>query len=108
MAAKEVKAKNPKTNAETTVMYDFGENLQDAVTKFGENVVFEKFVAQSTVNLQSGLRTCLEQGKDPEAYAAAWKPGVKAPSIAADPLSAAKAAFTRMTTEEKEAFLASL
>jgi len=108
MAAKEVKATSPKTNTEAIVNYDFGDDLNSAVALFGEEVVFEFFEATATIRLQAGIRSCLERGVDTQAYASTWKPGVKAPSIAADPMSAAKAAFTRMTDEEKAAFLESL
>ena len=106
--ALEVKASNPKTEQETVVVYDFGENLAEAEEMFGHDPVFQLYVAQGKVALQVGLRRCLEQGRDPQAFADSWKPGIKAPSISADPMAAARAAYARMTDEEKEAFLKDL
>lgn len=104
----EVSAKNTDTGAEAKVTYDFGDNLQESVSLYGENVVHEMFVSQAKVRLQAGLRSCMDTGKDPVEFAANWKPGVKAPSISADPFAVAKAAFAKMDDEKKAEFLRSL
>jgi len=104
----EVKASNPKTDQECAVMYDFGGTIEEAVDNFTGDVVHSLYVAQAKVVLQAALRRCMEQGRDPGDFAASWKPGVKAPSIAADPIAAAKAAFAKMSDEDKAAFLQSL
>lgn len=109
----EVSAKLPANEdrpqeLEGTVLYDFGDNIDEAIEKFGGDTVFSGFVANSKVTLQSGVRRCLENGRDPQAFADVWKPGVKAPSIAQDPMAAARSAFARMTDEEKAEFLQQL
>ena len=108
MASIEVKASNPKTEQEAVVSYDFGDNLTEAIESYGHDPVFSLYVAQGKVALQAGLRRTMEAGKDPVEFAAGWKPGVKAPSISADPMSAAKAAYARMSDEEKADFLQGL
>lgn len=106
--AVEVKATHPKTEAECAVMYDFGDTISEATQLYGEDVVYNLYQSQAKIRLQAGLRICLEQGRNPDDYAKQWKPGVKAPSITADPMAAAKAAFGRMSDEEKAVFLDSL
>ena len=101
-------AKDNRQEMEATVQYDFGDNADEALELFGTDAVYSGFVANAKVTLQSGIRRCLENGRDPQAFADAWKPGVKTPSIAADPVAAAKAAFSKMSDEERMAFLEQL
>lgn len=57
-----------KVNRAITVEYDFGENLEDAVDKFGEESVFNHFVADAKLSVNSLVRPMLEKGleKDKE------------------------------------------
>lgn len=64
-----------------TVEYDFGDNLDEAVSRFGADVVFARFKSASVVDLQALVRRHLqgEKPKTPEeiqALANEWKPGV--------------------------------
>ena len=101
----QVTAKCPKINKEATIEYNFGENVKDAISMFGEDVVFNGFKADAVVTLQSAIRRYLEKGQDPAILSNEWKPGQKAPSIAADPKAAALAAFAKMTVEDKQALI---
>lgn len=66
------------------VNYDFGDSLQDAVDKFGEDVVFESFKAHAKINLQALLRRAMAPDKEGNVKSDAeihqmvseWKPGV--------------------------------
>ena len=93
---------------EVTVQYDFGDNLEDAVERYGKEVVFTNFRANSKIVLQAGLRRCLEKGKDPAEFASRFKPGVQTVSPAVDPVTAAKNAFASMGEDERKAFLKEL
>ena len=101
----QVTAKCPKISKEATIEYSFGENVQDAISMFGEDVVFNGFKADAVVTLQAAIRRYLEKGQDPSILSNEWKPGQKAPSIAADPKAAALAAFAKMTAEDKQALI---
>lgn len=103
-----VTAKCPKINKEATIEYNFGENVQDAISMFGEEVVYNGFKADAVVTLQSAIRRYLEKGQDPAVLSSEWKPGQKAPSIAADPKATALAAFAKMSQEDKEALIAQI
>ena len=103
----EVKAKLGKEEggAACAVNWDAGNSVEEKVEMFGETVVDQAAEGQFKVQLQAGLRRCLEAGKDPQAYADAYKPGVRAPSIAADPYAAAVSAFSQMSPDEKAKYL---
>ena len=108
----QITAKNPTPEGQEdqacTVEYEFGKDLAETTDFFTEGIVHSAAVAQFKVGLQSGLRSAMKRGIDPQAYADSWKPGVKAPSISADPMAAAKAAFSQMDDEAKREFLESL
>ena len=110
MAITEVKisVSAPKVNQSAEITYSIGETLSDNVDKFGEEVVNSIFTQQLIVKVQAGARTAMEGGKDPQLWASAYVPGQKAPSIVADPKSAARAALARMTPEERAALLRDL
>lgn len=64
-----------------TVQYDFGDNLAEAVERFGEDVVYSRFKAAAVVDLQALIRRHLD-GETPkseseiQALVSEWKPGV--------------------------------
>jgi hypothetical protein len=71
-----------------TVSYDFGDNLDEAVELFGEEVVFMRFKSAATIDLQALIRRHLgakdKEGKptpkseeDIQKLAAEWTPGVQ-------------------------------
>lgn len=67
-----------------TVSYDFGDNLDEAVEKFGADVVYARFKNAATVDLQALIRRQLDTAPDAKPktaaeiqdLASAWKPGV--------------------------------
>jgi len=62
------------------VNYDFGSNLDEAVQKFGAEVVFTNFKQSATIALQGRMRAHISQGArgtDLQAKVDEWKPGVK-------------------------------
>lgn len=87
--------------------YDFGNDLKDAVAKFGDAIVFGYYRAHAVVQCQAGMRRCLESKSDLKAWASTWKPGVTTPRVV-DPIATAKAAYAKMDPAAKAAFLAQL
>ena len=64
-----------------TVKYDFGDNLEDATDKFGDEVVYKRFRAAGVIDVQALIRRHMggEEPKDQKAIQAIvdeWKPGV--------------------------------
>lgn len=117
----EVSAKRSGHDHQVTVEYDFGENLQEAVEMFGDDVVFSKFKAAATVDLQSVIRRNMfdEQGEgddktlipvDAETVQeriSDWRPGVTT-RVTKSPKEKALDAMKNMSPEEIKALLAEL
>jgi len=108
----EIKAKKKigDEDKEATIYADFGEDLEDAITKFGEAVVFSNFKASAKITAQAAMRRYLEAKKSVEEIVklmAAWKPGVAIERVS-DPVAAFKAKFAGMSAEEQIAALADL
>ena len=102
----EVSAKTGE-GAEASLNYDFGADLKDAVNKFGDEVVFTNFRKSAKIDLQSVMRRYLTAGKDVADLLNIWKPGVTLERTV-DPKAAAKNAFSKMSDEEKRAFIQEL
>lgn len=71
-----------------TVVYDFGDNLDEAVERFGAEVVFSRFKSAAVIDLQAlirrGLGSTDSEGKptpksveEIQKLAEAWVPGVQ-------------------------------
>jgi hypothetical protein len=101
----EVTAK--KNEAEATVNYDFGENLEEMTELFGDSVTFTNARSNMKIVLQAAMRRRLEAGQPVDDLATNWKPGVQMERIV-DPIAAAKAKYATMSDEEKAAFLEDL
>jgi hypothetical protein len=71
-----------KMNRELEVTFDFGDTLDEAVAKFGADVVYSNFKKSAVIALQAVVRRELdkkEEAKSNEeitAKVATWKPGV--------------------------------
>lgn len=108
MAAIEVTAK--KGSRELTTSYDFGDNLQDAVAKFGEEVVFSNMRQSMKISLQALLRRGIDKAQEDSvilAQAAAWKPGV-ATERQSDPAANVLAKWGMLSPEQKAELLKKL
>jgi hypothetical protein len=55
-----VEARTTKSDRVVSTQYDFGSNLDEAVEKFGEAVVYGVFLDQAVIRLQAMLRRCIE------------------------------------------------
>ncbi len=104
-----------------SVSYDFGENLAEAEELFGADVVFSRFVAAATVDIQALIRRHLKEGVDKDgkvtseakseeeivAIVAEYKPGTST-RTRVSATEKANRAIEKLSDEEKEALLASL
>lgn len=103
----EVKAKIPELSKEVSVEYDFGSNLDEASEKFGPETVYEGFLAEAVISLQSIIRAAARAGKTDEetnTIVADWKPGVSRRGKA-DPVAGLMAKFGKMTPEQQKALI---
>lgn len=108
MALIDVKTKvgKDKDSRETTIAYDFGDDLASAAKMHGEKEVFDIYVRGGKVDLQAFVRRLQKGGKtDKEIVAAVkkeWKPGVKA-ARGKSQLEKATDAFGKLSDAEKAA-----
>jgi len=65
----------------STVSYDFGDSLQEAVEKFGADTIFKKFKSHAIQDLKGIVRRMLEAGtftqENIDEVVKHWKPGEK-------------------------------
>jgi hypothetical protein len=64
--------------------YDTGNNLDEAISKFGKDLIFGKFNAQVTIDAAGVARSMLEANKTPteiQAFLNTWKPGMGGPKL---------------------------
>jgi hypothetical protein len=115
----------PEGHRKLSVMFDFGASIDEAVEKFGEDVVFAGFVASATIDLQNYIRTKLEAvAKDADGKVipdggfaqtdveiefdfASWKPGIKTRERVS-PMDKIKKLLGGLSAAQKEALLAGL
>lgn len=74
------KLKDQDDSEAVTCQYDFGDNLKDAVAKFGEDVVFNRFKSAAVIDAQSLIRRGIKAGKSPtdiQKDLTEWRPGMK-------------------------------
>jgi len=112
MAQVEVKAKDGKDEGakEAAVLVDLGENAQDAIDRFGADVVFSNYIANVKIGVQAGIRRYLKAGLDVAGIQAKFdnfKPGVTMDRVV-DPIAALAHKMATMTPEEREAAFAAL
>jgi hypothetical protein len=75
-----VKMDDSDEEREATVSYDFGDSLPEAISLFGEDVVYKRYKGSATVDLQALIRRHLsgDKPKSPEEIQTIvdeWKPG---------------------------------
>jgi hypothetical protein len=106
----EIKAKAPKVDKEAAIMVDLGDNAQDAIDRFGAEVVFSNYLANVKIGVQSGIRRYLEAGLGQDEIQAKfenYKPGVTMDRVV-DPVAALANKMKSMTPEEQAALFAQL
>lgn len=109
MASEKVETSKGQRKHETD--FDFGDGLEDAVSRYGADNVFDYYRRTGRVALQGVIRAMLEDGATDEEIntrIADWKPGVK---LAGEKLSAEEQLLRDLkgkSAEEQLAFLSSL
>lgn len=115
---------SPTGHRKMEVTFDFGSDIENAIEKFGEDVVFAAFVASASIDAQNFIRQKLEaltkdaEGKEVAgSYAntdeailgefASWKPGIKTRERVS-PLDKIKKMLAGMSDAQKTALLAGL
>lgn len=96
---------------ECTVYLDLGRTAQEAITKFGDDLVFEYFVRSAKIRAQAEQRTLLEAGKTQEEIVAAfqgWRPGAERKRTPKDPAASVLANFASLSPEQQAAILEQL
>jgi len=102
--------KKGDADVEAAILYDFGQNLEGAVEKFGADVVYSNFVRASKVTAQAAMRRLLEGGKSQEEVQTtmdSWKPGVTLERTV-DPVAVLLAKFGKMDASAQAQLLADL
>lgn len=92
-----------------TVMYDFGENLKEAVKLFTDEVVFAHYKQNAVVALQSVLRASALAGDDAATTAvkaAEWAPTISAPRKTK--IERVKEEAANMSREDRQALIDAL
>jgi len=110
-ASKElVDTEGNKFKAEAEVSWDPGEDLDEAIAKYGAEIVYDMYIRASKIKLQSQMRSDLETGADQEAITATfadWRPDIdRTPTR--DPKATIVANFNKLDAEEREALIAQL
>ena len=119
----EVGAKRSGHDHAVKIQYDFGDNLDEAIEKFGAEVIFTKFKQSSIVDLQSVARRLMfkEEGEGDNATLVPvdsdevqaeiekmeWAPG-STTRVIKTPKEKALTALKGMSPEEIQAILADL
>ena len=105
-----IEATEKTSSKKIAVTYNFGVSLDEAIEKFGAEVVFSGFRRTSVITAQGIMRRLAKAGKsDAEIQAAIinWKPGVQAERIS-DPVARLKSMFSSMSAEERQKIMAEL
>jgi hypothetical protein len=95
---------------EVTVDFELDDNIQDAINRYGEDVVMSRYRASLIIDLQSFLRTQMKKESwTPDGIQQAvknWVPGVKARGRS--PAERAAELFSKLSEEEKAQLLEEL
>lgn len=108
MALTEIKA--TKGERVVTCGYDFGDDLDQMVAKFGKEVVFSNAKGSFVITAQAAMRRGIDGSKTDEEIAgivAGWKPGVAMTRVI-DPVAALLGQWGNFTEEKKKEIMSKL
>ena len=111
LADNELRITAPKVDKEVVITFDWGSDLNDKISRWGDEVVESGFDSSQRIALQGRVRSCLEKGGSPEdcqALADKFEPGVSAPRGFPDKRTVATEFFKNMSKDEQKEFLAGL
>lgn len=93
-----------------TLPHNLAENLQDLITQFGEQMVYDNAFAQIIVGFQGAVRRMAEANKTDDEIRevmASWKPGMRL-GLGGDPIQKTLANFGNLSPEQQAAFMKQL
>lgn len=101
------KADESKDARSITLTYEFGANLDDAVAKFGAEVVYGAFVKAAKINLQAYIRRLMNSENPPDdagiiAEVEKWKPGTRQPRVGGDIVAKITAQLAKLPPEQRK------
>ena len=108
---KEITAKSPKLDRETTVFVEWGEDHDESVEMFGKEAMDTNAFSNGCVTVQAGIRSGHKQGLTDEQIQdkyKTWKLGVAVAKSGGDPVAAFLAKFKLATPEQQAEYLAQL
>ena len=92
--------------------YEFGENLDAAAEKFGDDVVMANFTKSAKISLQARVRDLMKAGKTDEEIqtyvASEWVPGLKTARVQVSTAEKLLKAFSKLPAEEQARILGAL
>ncbi len=94
-----------------SIEYDFGDNLADAIAKYGEVAVFNLYKSAASIRVQNIARTALLNKKTPEEAVKLTSSYVLGTSFSMgprDPVRTAETAVSKMSPEEEKEFILKL
>ena len=112
----EAKFKTTESNVEGArsieLTYNFGDNLDGAAEKFGDDVVMANFEKSAKISLQARVRDLMKAGKTDEEIqtyvASEWVPGLKTARVQISTAEKLLKAFSKMSAEEQARILGAL
>jgi hypothetical protein len=108
----EIKVKSGREEGATTVTvnYDIPGSVSEAISKYGENTVYDLLSRALTLGVQALVRVKMGKGETDQAALQAavdnWTPGVRGPVTRQTPLERASSALKGMTPEQLAELLA--
>lgn len=99
------------TDEKVTIDYDFGDNLDDAVAKYGADAVFYNYVIGAKDSLRNKLGALIRHNEvrvtadEARQQLADWTPGVGSVRASKDPVATASKELEKMSEEQIAALL---
>ena len=103
-----IKVDAKKDHKSASLFYNFGKDLDEMKSLFGEEVAFSQARAQMKIKLQSGMRAFIAANRDVGELATKFVPGVALERVPADMGAASETYFTSLSDDEQDAMIARL
>lgn len=97
-----------KDGKEARVFYNYGTDLEEMSSLFGDDVVFSNARGKMVIGLQAAMRGRLKAGQDIGALMGVYKPGVALERIPTDMNKATEDYFAGLGEDEQDAMIARL
>lgn len=111
MSTQEITAKTtsgPREGQTFAVKYDIPDSIQEALDRFGDEVVYSRFKASLVIDLQSFMRTQVQKEEFSsdmlEQAVSAWVPGIRAKGKSVG--EKIQDMLSKLTPEQREEILA--